>query len=647
MNGTNQTVVESAGEEPRRLAVYAVSRSVGGLDDYIPHALEAIRGVVDQLVVTVPSETAAEVVKRLEDYADRIVLAGGDDFDAAVYRRALDEVAPGSTDEIVLTGDAWFGPVVDLAPVVHRMHGDGGVWAMVENAHGLPEAFPEAGVAPQPTPWSWTVVRADVLHSPAWREYWVTRPPAPRADEERVFLDRMREAGFEVAFAFAARDYPSADPGLYTSTLLIDDGCPILQRRIFAQYPPFLDRFAVIGREILDHLESTGYPMSLVWQNLARTTPPKSLYAIGGMVEVLPDADVSYDASRAFRTAAIVHVSDLEPFEEIIDRLAHLPEPFDLYLTTTDGKRAAELQRRVDARASQQIRSVDVRVTPASRGRDMSDFFVGCRDVLLSGGYDLVVKLHARRSPRKTVNVLRYFRRYHYENLLDSPGYVANLIALFQREPTLGVVFPPMLHIGYSTMGHGWAGLDDAAAEVAPTIGIHVPLDRVSPLAPFGGMFIGRPEALLLLSNQRWRYADYGRRGTSRFRNLAHLQERLITYAAAERGYHSRTVLTSEHAAISHTALETKIDSLFSTTRGWPVEQIQLMQRAGFVGHGGVVALSRMYVRLNHPKAARVLVPLYDAALRITVALRVARHALGEVGSIIRGRATGGEHEER
>ena len=67
------------------------------------------------------------------------------------------------------------------------------------------------------------------------------------------------------------------------------------------------------------------------------------------------------------------------------------------------------------------MQAVDVRVTPASKGRDMSDFFVGCRDVLLSGDYDLIVKVHSRRKQHKTMNVRRYFRRYQYENLLNSP----------------------------------------------------------------------------------------------------------------------------------------------------------------------------------------------------------------------------------
>src|SRR3546814_12530379 len=66
------------------------------------------------------------------------------------------------------------------------------------------------------------------------------------------------------------------------------------------------------------------------------------------------------------------------------------------------------------------IRSIEVRVTPASHGRDMSDLFVGCRDVLLDGSHDLLVKVHARAMPRKTLNAARYFQRYKLDNLLNA-----------------------------------------------------------------------------------------------------------------------------------------------------------------------------------------------------------------------------------
>jgi rhamnosyltransferase len=561
-------------------------------------------------------------------------------FDPAAYASAV-RASTGATtfDEIVLTGDSWFGPISDITPVLHRMaHVVCGAWAMIENAAGRPETFPQAGFEYQNLPWAWTVLRSDVFTSGAWDAYWGTQLGGGDDGDESRFLNHLRGAGVSVAFAFPAADFPSADPGLFTPGLLLDAGCPLLLRTVFLQYPPYLDRFAVIGREILAQVEDLGFPMPLVWQNLARTVQPKALYAIGGMLEVLPDVDLGYDPDRPFRLAVIVHASDLDAAPEFFARLANLPTAYDLFVTTTDGKRAERLQRMLERRDDPNLSSVDVRVTPSNRGRDMSDFFVGCRDILLGGEYDLIIKAHARRTRDKTVNVRRYFRRYQYDNLLHSPGYVANLLAMFQREPGLGTVFPPMMHIGYSIMGNAWGGLRDTAETLARELGITVPFDKVSPLAPFGGMWIGRPEALAPLTARRWQFRDYGKRTGQSYRNLARVQERLIAYAGAELGYHTRTVLTREHASISHTMLESKVDSLFANTRGWPVEQIALMQRAGDTGHLGTVALTRMYIRLNHPRLSRVTMPLFEMALRAVVVLKYARRGVEIFAAVMRGR---------
>ncbi|WP_127818663.1 rhamnan synthesis F family protein [Microbacterium sp. CPCC 204701] len=633
---------DAAGES-RRLVVYAVSRADRRIDDFVLHALAALRDHADRIVAVVPADAPDAEMARLRGVVDGIVGRSGRSFDPASYRLAVDaEAGLDRYDEVILTGDSWFGPVSDLGAVLGRMDGDPAVvWAMIENAGGPPETFSDAGFTREVLPWAWTALRREAFASGRWRRYWEDRGRAASPDEEVAFLRHFARTGAAVSYAFPAAQFPSTDPALFTPSLLLDAGCPVLPRTVFLQYPPYLDRFAVIGRELIRHLDDLGFPCALVWQNLARTVQPKALYAIGGMVEVLPDVDTAYDHSAPFRIAAIAHVSDLDGVQDLLARLGNLPSPYNLFVTTNDGKRAEKLQRILERRDDPNLAAVDVRVTPANRGRDMSDFFVGCRDVLLGGRYDLIVKVHSRRTRDKTVNVRRYFRRYQYDNLLHSRGYVANLLALFQREPGLGMVFPPMMHIGYATMGHAWGSLRDAAETLARGLGIRVPLDAVSPLAPFGGMWIGRPEALGPLLEKRWMFRDYGKRTGQVYRDLARVQERLVVYAGAELGYHARTVLTREHASISHTILESKIDNLFSTTRGWPVEQIALMQRAGDAGHLGVVALARMYIRVNHPRLSKLTMPVFELALRAVVILKHLRRGVRTMTSVLRGHAPG------
>lgn len=608
-----------------RHIVFAVGGMSSRLDPATEYALGELRRVATTISVVHRRSLDAASRAALGRLADSVAVAPTSSFTSQWYAQPSLR-APQGTDEMVLTGDGAIGPMPSLPEVLTRMDTvDVDVWQMAEDTHGPVESFPEEGFPEIAVPWMWTAVRRAVFGSPAWADYWTVAAGGTAGGHERDVVPHLRDRGFRGDFAFRAADFPSSRPALFDAELMLEGTAPYVEKAIFQAYPPYLDRQAVIGREIASRIESVGYPAPLLWGSLARTSQPKALNANAGMLEVLHGDVVTAHADTGQRVAVIARVSDLDAIDELLSRIGTLPAPFDAYLTTTDGTSAARLERRVESWWGAREGRFEIRVTPASPGRDMADFFVGCRDVLTSDEYDIVVKLHARKNRRKTANVARYFRRYQYENLLKDEAYTRQLLDLFRREPGLGVVFPPMMHIGYPLMGRGWAGLHGHAQQAARELGISVPLDAVSPLAPYGGMFVARVDALRQLTQHAWSFGDYtGRRG-QRYGHLQHLQERLIVPAAAERGYHARTVLTPEHAAISHTALDYKVDELFSTTRGYPVEQIRLLHRAGFTGYGGPVALARMYLRINHPRAIGRLRPFYRLAFRaypLAVSLR-------------------------
>ncbi|HPT95404.1 MAG TPA: rhamnan synthesis F family protein [Microbacteriaceae bacterium] len=636
----------AAPPDAKRLVIYAVS-ATARLDGFVLHALSALRPFATRVVVVRPAVMSADDHARLAAHADDVLASTLSAFSPQMYAQALARLGDGISafDEVILSGDAWFGPIRDFAPVLDRMrdrHWD--FWEMTENSGDLPESFPAEGFPARTEPWAWTVARRSLFLSESWQRYWAS----PQSDEgaitqEHDFARHFRGLAFVGATAFNAPDFSTTNPALFVPELLIAAGCPILRREPFTLYPPYLDRHAVIGREILAEIAPHEYPESLILENLAKTVAPKALNANLGMLEVLPDEKIAGTEEKPPRIAVIAHVTDLSGIDDLVSHVANLPDGYDLIATTTDGKKAARIQDALESRAPRGVSRFEVRVTPALGGRDMSDFFVGCRDVLLSGEYDLTVKVHVRRMRKKTANARRYFRRYQFENLLDSPGYVANLLALFAKEPGLGLVFPPMMHIGYGTMGGGWASYAAPARRLFERLRITVPLDEISPLAPYGGMWIGRPEALRLLSNEGWKYREYGAAGAARFGDLARLQERTVVYAAGALGYHARTVMTAEHAAISHSAIDFKVDQLFSTTRGYPVEQIQLLHRAGDTGYGGAFGLSRMYLSLNHPGLARVVLPLYGISKRAFYVVAAVRRRVRRIGrrvlNLVKGRS--------
>ncbi|MFD6697526.1 MULTISPECIES: rhamnan synthesis F family protein [unclassified Microbacterium] len=599
----------------RRIVLFALHSDRGDADDATLHQLAALRPLAARLVAIVEPGLAAEGLAAVAEISDEVVGHDGAAVDARAYRTALQTVDVAPYEEVLFTGNGWFGPIGSFDDVVARMDAsDAGVWRLMETTDHLPETFPMEGFPEALMPWTWTAARAEVVASQAWQEYWAVA----REDGEDAFAEVLAAQGVRSSTAFPATLGPRGNPGILAPGALLEAGCPVLLRAVFAQFPPLLDRFAVLVRPIVAEMDRRGYPVELLWRAVVRTTPPAALNALAGMLEVLPDAsparDEATEGSAPLRVVVLAHVPHLGFVDELAERLRQIPGSFDLVVTTTDGRKAAKLKERLRSSERDWARNAEVRVTWVPGGRDMGALLIGCRDILLSDRYDLVIRVHGREPRRKTLNIREYGRRYQLENLLSGPGYVQRIFDLFRAEPGLGMVFPPIVHIGYGTMGRGWGAYREPAEDLADVLGIAVPFDEVSPLAPYGGMWIGRPSALRIFAQHDWTVGDYHRSRRARWVELTRVQERLLGLAAAEAGYHCRTVLNREHAQISHTALEFKLDELSMTTRGYPVEQIHLLRRAGWTGYGGVVALTRMYINLNHPRIASVMQPLYRTA---------------------------------
>lgn len=630
----------------RRLVIYVVYDRRGSVEEFVRYALEGMRDDATHILAVVNGSLDEAGRRLLDTVADDILVRSNDGFDIWAHKEGLahigDKIA--EFDEVLLTNDTWFGPVRPYRPVFEQMDAqDVHFWGMTDHEWEPLNKFTNEGELPYHLQSFWIAVRKEMFLSAEWQAYWRDLPEMPSyfdavLKHETQFTKHFQDRGYSAAVAFPSENYPTEHPALFNADLLLADGCPLVKRRPFFHYPPFLDRHAVIGRRTAADIASYGYPMDLMWSNLAKNVQPKTLNTDAGMLEVLPATAPGRVPSP--RIVVVSHCADPRTIDHLLERLAQLPVSADLVVTTLSEESSKLIREAIAARDLPKIDGLDVRVLPSKHGRDMSAFFVGCHDILVSGRYDLVVKIHTRAPRKRGANIARYFRRYQLENLLSSPGQFANLLALFDREPGLGAVFPPMMHIGYALAGRGWSHYREPALEICKRLGIHVPLDGATPLAPMGGMWVGRPEALRLLVDDAPGYEDYvvPKSGKRDGADLARVQERIIPLALGEIGYHCRTVLNEEHAGIAYANLTYKVDQLSITPPGYPLEQIQWLHRAGWAGAGGIVAMTRMYVRLNHPAAAARFGPV----LRPFVAVaRIGMHTLRKV--LRRGRPVDGE----
>ena len=595
-----------------RVTVYAMTRAAGRVDTYALRAMAALREHTDYLVVIVAGDPLdGESVAALRSHADRVIDAPGVWSVAAAYRIAVMALATDGRDvsQVLFSTDGWFGPIGGFDETIGRMEAEGAdFWSMTD--HDPVSDGDGAVVVPYHHQWFWLCVQSRVLESASWSEFWSeVSPEAVDDDTERRLTAVLTDAGFRGAVAFAAESSPTPDPSTVNAQLLIEQGCPVLRARPLSAWPPYLAHEAAVGAWVLEAAHERGYPTQEILSHLARTIPPKVLNTDAALLKVLSSTDTSYDPAQTLRVVVIAHIFYDDMTDELLDHADTLPSPYDLVVTTPQEDLAASIRARIEARPRQPL-SFDVRVVESNDGRDQSALLIGCRDVLLADDHDLIVKIHSKKSVGDGAVNGEFFKKQQLENLLDSPGHTRALLALFQREPDLGLVFPPMIHIGMPTMGRGWASNTQGFAALAAHLRIHVPMDEISPLAPYGSMYVARPRALRRLAEEKWNWDQFRLYGDG---GLAHILERMPAYAAGELGLYARTVTSREYMSVSHTALDFKLDQMAATTPGYLDEQIAMLKRAGFWGKAKLRDLALLTVRLHHPTWERTVERLFPA----------------------------------
>ncbi|WP_447942566.1 rhamnan synthesis F family protein [Microbacterium aurum] len=613
-----------------RLLIYVVYDRRGDVEDYIPYALEHLRAHCARIVVVVNGVLSDDGKRALEPVSDQIIVRENRGFDIWGYKAGLESVGESIAefDEVILANDTWFGPVRPFGPMFERMDARPlHFWGITDHVRVEPHPFTREGYLPYHLQSYWLAVRRPMFLSREWQSYWRDLPEMDRYEDavvkhEGIFTETFTRFGFVGEVAFPTITGRVENHAVLYAEQLLDEGCPTLKRRPFFQWPPYLDHLAVVGTWTLQAAERYGYPIELIHADLARNVAPHTLNADAALLDVLSPTEASPEGQAPLRVVVAAHIFYPEMTAELLDAADQLPVSYDLVVTVPDETRAAAIRRAVATHSPGRV--VDIRIV-RNEGRDQSAFLIGCRDLLLEDRYDLIVKIHSKRTPQDASNAARHFKEQQFDNLLLSPAYAANVLALFAREPRLGIVYPPMVHIGYGTMGHAWWANKEPFERMCERLGVKVPIDDTSPLAPYGSMYIARPAALRRLAEERWTYDEFGGNDAYQDGGMAHVLERMPSYVAGERGYLTRTIANPDYLAMSHVYLDYNLDQFSSTMPETTMHQIDFLRRLGPLGRGTLEDFAHIFARLRRPQWQAPLTAAFSRARRVRDRLRLRR----------------------
>ena len=623
--------------------------------DYVTRVLASLRPHADHILVVSNSLIGDVDRVRLEASCDEVLERPNEGLDVGAYRAGLEHLGwdrLADFDELILTNHTYYAPVRPWEEVLTRAEDWRGIsfWGMTEHDVMHPHPFLAKRELPRHIQSHWIAVRRRLLTDPAFRAYWEQMPPVSSYRDsiqwhESRFTGHFTELGHTYEVAFPVDRYRSENPAIEEAPALLADGCPLLKRRALFHDPLHQDRQAVVGGDLLASAAQAGYSEDLILSDVVHTAAARDLIVNAGLTEIIPDTVPEPTGTQPPTSepsgCVVVHLPagregiERAEADDLAERLVSLPEHWRVVVTSSEELNAADLERVTGRRATfRKVRDLDPRGTIAflaecddlwdpqrvgDAGASDSGDTTDTADTVEGDRVDLVLTINAGPLSGSSGRADDVARRQVLDCLLASPGYVAGLLGLFERHPSLGVVMPAACHIGQPHGGPQWDGLAGAAEALSRRLGLTAALDAVAPAAPVGSMFLARPEALRTLSEgakelvrlteQAAPSAEQSVERLQRAR-AAEVLELLTVYAAMSSGYHPREVLTPTWAGRLYGSLAYKQQAVTADLPAYTDEQVRFL-RARFGPESGLGPRVRSYVDVRHPEVAGALKPAY------------------------------------
>jgi lipopolysaccharide biosynthesis protein len=552
----------------RRLCIFSFDDPQGIVDDYIIYFLKEIGRYVERILFYSNGPLDEASTGLLQGVAHEVIVRSHDGLDVLAYKQGLEHIAFNEGqdyDEVLMVNHTCYGPIYPFAELFDAMEKrDCDFWGVTARVETAPHSTTGTGQLRYRISTNFMAVRSKMLRSSAFRSYWDTLSAEPGHEEtlkshEAGFTEHFTALSFKGDTYLDCRKYSTHYPALFDIDETLIDRNPLLERRAFLHDPGFLEPYAAdLPRALQVIAQTSTYDPMLIWRNIVRNGELRTLNTNAALTSILPDVRIKQGALPDYgRVAVCAHVYYTDMVEELLSLTDTIPCSYD-FIATTDSEAKKEIIENTVSRRKG-VRNVIVRVVEQNRGRDMSSLFITCRDLFLNDRYDLVCRLHTKKSPQVAAGVANMFKRHMFENLLNSPGYTTNVLDMLHDQPWIGVAVPPLVHIAFPTMGHVWFNNRGTAEQLKTTLDLKVDFDPDTPVGAFGTMFWFRPKALRKLFAHPWQWSDFNAEPRHIDGGLAHVLERMICYVAQDAGYTTQQILSAHLAGRNFAMLEYKL----------------------------------------------------------------------------------------
>lgn len=551
----------------KRAGVYVFYDKDGIVDDYAPYFVKELHTVVDYIVVVVNGKLTPDGRKKFAACADDLFVRPNEGYDSWGYKEGIEYIGwerLKTYDELVLANSSIYGPIFPFSEVFQKMDADDcDCWGMttnyeIKNTKTYLGVSLKWGYKPEVVASNFHVYKSSVLHSYEFANFWTNLPPIKTYGEAGVYMEVSLVQGLKDAgFVWAAVDqggmkgvYPA--PTVYGAYELIHKyRVPTIRKKAFFDPMSPLDFCESVPSQVLRYVSShTNYDCNLILDNLLRTVNLYDLKNWFNLNTILPTDYVLKKPTKQ-RIGCIFHAYNMEIMEQYVHNICSFPEGTDFFFTTDTEEKQNILKDMMSPYCEKfhfTYRLIE------NRGRDVASLLVGCRDVVLFGGYDLICFMHDKTGIGASLYwscVGHTSSDVCFDNIAPTTEYVENVMQLFDKHPRLGLAVPPPPKNGlnYSAIGGNWTCNFQNTKKLLQDLNITVPLDpKKPPVAPYGSIFWFRPNALRPLFEKEWTYENFVSEPMPNDGTISHAIERAHGYIAQGQGYYTTIIMTPVYA---------------------------------------------------------------------------------------------------
>lgn len=307
-------------------------------------------------------------------------------------------------------------------------------------------------------------------------------------------------------------------------------------------------------REVCNYLKKNkSYNIEIIWDILIKERNIAEIIKLLHLNFAIP---TEYSCNNQINTTAVaivVHIYYADLIDDMITLCAELLPCFDFFFTTDTLEKRRIIEERIKHLDS---KFVEIRLVE-NRGRDVSSLLVGVKDIVHK--YKYICFVHDKKTSYVGKKIEgEGFAEKCIKNVLYNKAFCENVIDLFEKNPRLGIAFPPEPNHAsfFSVLGNEWSYNYEITKEIAKKLCLERYLnEKKEAIAPLGTCFWFRTEALEQLFQMDWKYEDFPPEPNGIDGTVLHACERIYAYVAQGRGYYPAYIMADKYFAIEYTNL--------------------------------------------------------------------------------------------